>query len=131
MSDMSSSTSENRRLKVFLCHASGDKIAVQALYERLSRDKVEPWLDKEDLIAGQDWETEIRKAVRESDAVLVCLSSGFNQAGFRQKEVRFALDVADEQLEGTIFVRFGVDTHINFLSSFVCSIAYLISYLQF
>ena len=47
---------------------------------------------------------EIRKAVRESDVVVVCLSKQFNQAGFRQKEVRLALDTAMEKPEGEIFI---------------------------
>ena len=47
---------------------------------------------------------EIRKAVREADVVVVCLSKQFNQAGFRQKEVRLALDTAMEQPEGEIFI---------------------------
>jgi hypothetical protein len=53
---------------------------------------VDVWLDKEKLIPGQDWELEIRKAVRESDVVVVFLSKQFNQPGFRQKEVRLALE---------------------------------------
>jgi formylglycine-generating enzyme required for sulfatase activity len=65
---------------------------------------VDAWLDKEKLIPGQDWELEIRKAVRESDVVVVCLSKQFNQAGFRQKEVRLALDTAMEKPEGEIFI---------------------------
>ena len=48
--------------------------------------------------------TEIRKAVREADVVVVCLSKQFNQAGYRQKEVRIALDAAMEQPEGEIFI---------------------------
>jgi tetratricopeptide (TPR) repeat protein len=47
---------------------------------------------------------EIRKAVREADVVVVCLSKQFNQAGFRQKEVRLALDTAMEKPEGEIFI---------------------------
>jgi len=65
---------------------------------------VDAWLDKEKLLPGQDWELEIRKAVREADVVVVCLSKQFNQAGFRQKEVRLALDTAMEQPEGEIFI---------------------------
>ena len=63
-----------------------------------------PWLDEKDLILGQDWRAEIPKAVRASDVVLVCLSKDFYVAGYRQKEVRLALDVADEQPEGTNFI---------------------------
>ncbi|MEW5830799.1 MAG: SUMF1/EgtB/PvdO family nonheme iron enzyme [Chloroflexota bacterium] len=95
---------EKRPLRVFLCHAHNDVAAVRALYARLSADGVDAWLDKEKLLPGQDWEYEIRKAVREADVVVVCLSKHFNQAGFRQKEVRLALDTAMEQPEGEIFI---------------------------
>jgi hypothetical protein len=95
---------ERRPIKVFLCHAHIDKYVVRDLYLRLSRDGVDAWLDKEKLLPGQDWEYEIPKAVRESDVVVVCLSKQFNEAGFRQKEVRLALDTAMEKPEGEIFI---------------------------
>jgi hypothetical protein len=93
-----------RPLKVFLCHAHADRDAVRALYTRLTNDGVDAWLDKAKLLPGQDWELEIRKAVRAADVVVVCLSKQFNQAGFRQKEVRLALDTAMEKPEGEIFI---------------------------
>ena len=93
-----------RPLKVFLCHAHADCDAVRALYNHLIKDGVDAWLDKEKLIPGQDWEYKTRNAVRESDVVVVCLSTQFNQAGFRQKEVRLALDTAMEKPEGDIFI---------------------------
>jgi hypothetical protein len=77
---------------------------VRGLYARLTQDGVDAWLDKAKLLPGQDWELEIRKAVREADVVVVCLSKQFNQAGFRQKEVRLALDTAMEKPEGEIFI---------------------------
>ena len=97
-------TETKRLLKVFLCHAHSDAAAVYDLYRRLVRDGVDAWLDKESLLPGQDWELEIRRAVRHADIVVVCLSKRFNQAGFRQKEVRLALDTALEQPEGEIFI---------------------------
>lgn len=98
------STTDKRPLKVFLCHAHADRDAVRALYTRLTDDGVDAWLDKEKLLPGQDWELEIRKAVREADVVVVCLSKQFNQAGFRQKEVRLALDTAMEKPKGEIYI---------------------------
>jgi predicted Rossmann-fold nucleotide-binding protein len=95
---------DKRPLKVFLCHAHADRDAVRALYKRLTNDGVDAWLDKEKLLPGQNWELEIKKAVREADVVMVCLSKQFNQAGFRQKEVRLALDTAMEKPEGEIFI---------------------------
>jgi TIR domain-containing protein len=93
-----------RPLKVFLCHAHADRNAVRRLYARLTKDGVDVWLDKEKLLGGVDWELEIHKAVREADVVAVCLSKQFNQEGFRQKEVRLALDAAMEKPEGEIFI---------------------------
>jgi hypothetical protein len=95
---------ETRRIKVFLCHAHSDAAAVRDLFGYLRREGVDVWLDKESLLPGADWEFEIRKAVRASDAVVVCLSKQFNQAGFRQKEVRIAIDTALEKPEGEIFI---------------------------
>ena len=93
-----------RPLKVFLCHAHADRDSVRGLYTRLTQDGVNAWLDKANLLPGQDWKLEIEKAVREADVVVVCLSKQFNQAGFRQKEVRWALDTAMEKPEGEIFI---------------------------
>lgn len=94
-----------RSLRVFLCHSSGDKPAVRDLYHRLQNDGIKPWLDEEDLLPGQDWQQEIPKAVRASDIVIVCLSrAAITKAGYVQKEIKYALDVADEQPESTIFI---------------------------
>ncbi len=46
------------RDRVFLCHSSGDKPRVRALYEQLRRDGFNPWLDEKDLLGGQKWEDE-------------------------------------------------------------------------
>jgi formylglycine-generating enzyme required for sulfatase activity len=95
----------SRALRVFLCHSSADKPAVRELYQRLCADGIDAWLDEENLLPGQDWQREIPRAVRQSDAVIVCLSRGsINKAGYIQKEIKFALDVADEQPEDTIFL---------------------------
>ena len=92
-------------LGVFLCHSSDDKTAVRELYDRLKTDGYEPWLDEKDLLPGQDWEIAIRRAVRETDVVIVCLSRrSVTKEGFVQKEIKLALDVADEKPEETIFL---------------------------
>jgi hypothetical protein len=98
-------TEIKRPLRVFLCHASNDKLAVQALYKRLSDDGVDAWLDKAKLVPGQDWQLEIQRAVKNSDVVIVCLSAqSITKEGFVQKEIRVALDTADEKPDGTIFI---------------------------
>jgi DNA-binding NtrC family response regulator len=59
-------------LRVFLCHSSEDKSAVRKLYARLRRDRINAWLDEKQLLPGQRWDFEIKKAIRESDVVVVC-----------------------------------------------------------
>jgi hypothetical protein len=94
-----------RQLKVFLCHSSDDKPAVRQLYRRLLNESIDPWLDEEKLLPGQDWQFEIWKAVRSSDIVIACFSRGsITKDGFVQKEIKYALDLADEKPEGTLFL---------------------------
>jgi hypothetical protein len=82
-------------LHAFLCHSHADRHAVHALYLRLCRDSVRAWLDHENLLPGQNWKIEIRRAILTSDVVIVCLSHSFNQqAGFRHEEINIALEKA-------------------------------------
>jgi hypothetical protein len=99
------SPTQNRRLRIFLCHGHEDKDRVLMLYQQLNDEGFQPWMDEEDLLPGQDWQAEIRKAVRQSDAFVVCLSSqSTTRAGFIHREIAFAMDVADEQPEETLFI---------------------------
>src|SRR5512143_1356112 len=96
---------EKLPLKVFLCHASGDKPPVRDLYKRLTAEGVDAWLDQEKLLPGQDWRLEIPRAVQEADVVVVCLSKkSITKEGYVQKEIKFALDIAEEKPEGAIFL---------------------------
>jgi len=99
------SSRKDRALRVFLCYASTDEPMVRDLYNRLKKDGFAPWLDKENLLPGQSWEEEVSAAVRNADVVIVCLSrSSITTEGYVQKEVKLALDVADEKPPRTIFV---------------------------
>lgn len=97
--------SKPKRLRVFLCHASDDKPLARILSVVLNAAGADPWLDEAKLVGGQNWPLEIEKALRMSHAVIVCLShNSVSKSGFVQKEIRLALDVADEQPEGSIFL---------------------------
>jgi TIR domain len=94
-----------RRLRIFLCHSSENKSAVKELHRRLTTDGFEPWLDDVNLLPGHDWDFEIRNAVQTSDVVVVCLSrSSVDKVGYVQKEIKLALDAADQRPEGDIFL---------------------------
>ena len=99
---------EPRKLRVFLflCHSSLDKPIVRELYQRLNAEGwIDPWLDKEKLLPGQEWELEIEKSVEISDVVVVCLSkNSVEKEGYFQKEIKKVLDLSDQKPEGTIFI---------------------------
>jgi len=78
--------------KVFICYAKQDESKAEELFDNLTRDGVNPWLDKRKLVLGDNWELEIKKAVSETDLFLVLLRPGFDAIGFRQQEVRWAVE---------------------------------------
>jgi TIR domain len=93
------------KLRIFLCHGKEDTAIVRELYHQLNSDGFEAWLDEEDILPGQKWQIEIPKAVKTSDIVLVCLSNtSINKAGYVQREIKFALDIADNLPDSSIFI---------------------------
>ena len=94
-----------QQVNVFLIYAHGDKEAVRKLHQRLVRDGIRAWLDAQNLEPGQDWQHEIRKAILNSDRVLVCLTRGFDgQPGYRHEELKIALDKAKLLDDGKVFI---------------------------
>lgn len=98
--------SAHRPLRVFLSCSEHDLSIARAYYEKFrAAGWIQPWLEEEDLLPGQDSRLEIERAVRNADAVLVFLSSrSVSQEGQTQRQLKLALDVADEKPEGTVFV---------------------------
>ena len=93
-------------LNVFLCHCSHDKHNVRQLYRRLQQEEgITAWFDEENLLPGQEWDLEIKIALRRADVILVCMShASITKEGYIQKEIRIALDFADEKPESTIYI---------------------------
>jgi hypothetical protein len=96
----------NRKLRVFLCHASQDKPVARELYQRLSAEGwIDPWLDTQKLLPGHDWRREIEEAVEAADNVIVFLSkNSISKEGYVQKEMKYAQEISLEKPEGTIFI---------------------------
>jgi len=91
--------------KVFISYAKEDSAIAQKLYDDLKKAGVDLWFDRENLQPGQDWKLEIEKAVKESTFFIALISSrSMARKGFTQGELKRALDVADEKMEGDIFV---------------------------
>jgi DNA-binding NarL/FixJ family response regulator len=93
-------------LEVFLCYSPNDSAIVYELYDRLRRLAwVHVWMDKENLLAGQNKEIEIEKAIRNADVVIVSVSRSWTtkQASIH-REIRLVLDFALNMPEDAIFV---------------------------
>jgi hypothetical protein len=94
-----------KSVRAFLIYAHSDKGAVRDLYARIVKDGVSAWLDTERLLPGQDWQDKIRKAILESDAVIVCLSRMFNKRhGYRHEELKLALEKMKVLPDNDIFI---------------------------
>jgi len=92
-------------LTIFICHAKEDRKEAEGLYNNLLKDGFNPWLNKKDLLLGCDWKREIGNMVQKSDAVIVLLSkSSTNKVGYVQKEIKLALETAENYPEGDIFL---------------------------
>jgi hypothetical protein len=88
-----------------MCHASEDESIVRQLARRLRDDGFAPWLAEEEIVPGQSWQHEIAEAIHTAGAVLICLSgNSTSKEGFLQKEIRAALEAADEKPAGRIFI---------------------------
>ena len=91
--------------QVFICYAKEDYTIVEHIYEKLVSRGHKPWMDKRNLLPGQDWEYEITRSIKASDFFIACMSnSSVSKRGYVQKEVRFALDVLGEIPQGQIFL---------------------------
>jgi hypothetical protein len=89
---------------IFISYAREDeKIAVEVFDSLINRGHI-PWMDKKELVAGQDWKLEIRKAIERSQYFVALMSEqSVTKKGFVQKELRFALDVLGEIPPGQIY----------------------------
>jgi TIR domain len=90
--EMESRRHEPKRvLSVFLCHSFEDTLIAREIYYRLSADGIAPWLDVENILAGQDWELEIRKAIEAFDVFIACLSErSINKVGVVQRKIKIS-----------------------------------------
>jgi hypothetical protein len=91
--------------QVFLSYASEDLKEVKKLYKKLSDAGYNPWMAREDILGGQNWENTIEQAIQKSDFFIACLSLTYvNKRGVLQKELRFALEKSQKMLPEDIYL---------------------------
>lgn len=78
--------------RIFLSYSKEDVVAVSQLYNRLKQAGYRPWMDKKDLLPGQNWRYEIPRVIKSSALFIVCLSQrSIIKRGYVQQEFRLAL----------------------------------------
>ena len=91
--------------RIFMCHAHEDQDKVLEVYQFLKSHGLKPWLDKIDLLPGQDWDKEIRNVLKNAEFVIVFFSANsIYKRGYVQREMKLTLDILEEIPEGKIFV---------------------------
>lgn len=91
--------------RLFLSYAKEDTARVREIYDLLQAEGFSPWLDIVDLIPGQDWDSEIRKAIQGARLFLAFLSPhSVTKTGYFQREIKEALDVADSLPENKVYI---------------------------
>ena len=97
---------EPLKLRVFLCHAREDRPVVHAIYTRLRKENwIDPWLDYESLLPGQNRDLKLDDTLKATHVVLVCLSKqSLDEEGDFQREIRSVIDQAKEKPESSIFI---------------------------
>ena len=92
-------------IRIFLSYAREDYAAVKKLYERLKSAGYQPWMDKVDLLKGDDFSKAIPKVIRETDFFIVCLSTrSVVKRSFVQREIKLALDLFQDKLASDLFI---------------------------
>lgn len=90
--------------RIFLSYTRKDGANVKALYQRLKSAGYHPWMDIEDILAGQDWEQVLIQAINDATFFLACLSTNsIDHRGVVQEEIKQALQVWRRKLDDDIY----------------------------
>ncbi len=96
--------SEDEQL-VFISYTSGDRDRVEPIADALIASGIDAWMDVKRLKAGQNWDFEIRRALDKAEVIVVVISDkSVTKRGYVQREVRLALEKAEEKLVDDIYL---------------------------
>lgn len=91
--------------QIFLSYARKDQAVVAPIYQLLRKRGFLPWMDVKDIAPGEEWELSIKRAIRRSNFFLAFVSShSVSKAGVLQQEIRSAVEIRTENLEGETYL---------------------------
>ena len=90
---------------IFLAYAEEDRAEVKRLFNSLKAAGLDPWMDQEKLLPGENWPRAIENAIESADFFCICFSNkSVGKRGYFQSEIRLALDRATYLPFGEIFL---------------------------
>ena len=90
---------------VFISYAKEDRERVVYYFRKLQTDNLRPWLDEHHIPPGYDWDQMIKETIHRCRFFLVFLSSrAVTKRGYIQREIKEALEIAEEMPEGRIYI---------------------------
>lgn len=90
---------------VFISYAKEDIETAEKLFNYLKSFSYDPWLDKKKLLPGQDWNTEIRLALKKADFIVLLLSKiSIAKRGYVQREFKLALEYCEQKFDSDIYI---------------------------
>lgn len=97
--------SQFNKVKIFISYATEDKKIVEELYQKLSDSGFSPWMAPKDILGGEDWQQSIKRAIKEANFFIICLSkNSVRKRGIIQEEIKEALDIWKQKLIDDIFL---------------------------
>ncbi|MBI5843191.1 MAG: TIR domain-containing protein [Deltaproteobacteria bacterium] len=91
--------------RIFISYAHEDFDWAHRIYTDLFAHGISCWLDKMDLLPGQNWNAEIQKAIRNSKYFIALISSNsVDKRGYVQKELRLAMEEMEKMPYGGIYL---------------------------
>jgi hypothetical protein len=89
---------------VFLSYAQEDRATVKKLYYELQKAGVNPWMDCQTLLPGQNWPRAIERTIEVCDFFVACFSwKSVSKRGYFQGELAYAFDVAKRVPQDDVF----------------------------
>jgi hypothetical protein len=92
--------------RVFVAYVIEDLVQARRLSQGLRMQGCSPWLDKDELLPGQNWPRAIQRAIECADVFVACFSTqAVAKPGQFQSELRYALDCAQRTpLDATFLI---------------------------
>ena len=90
---------------VFISYAREDEKIVKKLANKLNTYGIATWLDKKNLLPGDDWELKVEEAIEKADFFLIFLSRATEQKiGYKNRELKLALKQQSYRPRGKVFI---------------------------